>query len=1038
MKLTDEMFNELIPNLGITKLGETYLRDLRAKEAPSRRAGHGRGNVTLLYPSSLMGVCLQAESRTCEYPTLVTLHAKDQVIEIWDQPDEIQISYQKEGKTITRGYTADYLVIERSRVVLIECKTEEDLKKLEKEQPWMYKQFEGRWHCSPAEEAARRRGFIHVVRSQADFSPIEFQNLLYLEDYTLESTPDVPEAAAAIITKTVQKQPGILLSVLRLSCPDNCPKADFVDYTNTMIARGTIHIDMAAAPLSTPEEVRVFSSKEQVRAIHFLGKTPAYGAAQLIPTPTMAIGSELRWGERLLKIENIINDEVKFSSPEMPLGSLKFEDLQGLIALGEIAVPEAAGTGLFDRAYAELLSTPPKYLKIANERFRAIAPYVRGAASATEALSSTEDFVWIRSLGALVKRLNDCDEKDALEKFIVGELSSETIRTLKEYSPANHQTLRESLIQDLIRIIRTAPIFTPERFAGITISEKVSHLLEVAGENFKPVNRRLLLDAFRKELAPEPELQRSIRRWIADYQKAERERGYGFLGLIPQYDKCGNRKSHVPRSTATLLNEIFEKDFEDKNNISRAAFYRIFAAKCDELGVEKRSSKTVYKWLKSRISYESELRRIGPRGVYSAKPFSYTVPGLEPKSEFPWQRCHIDHTLLDIEVIIGFEDNEPITSRVWLSVLFDDCTSRVLALVVLLDPPSYRTCMLLLRECFNRWRRLPQIIVVDNGPDFNSIYFETLLASFAITKEQRPPHEPRYGSRIERFFGTTNTLWLHQVQGNTKLMKNVRQVTKGVSPKELAVWPYDEFKEQVEKFAYEIYDQRPGHNNSMSPKQCYDQGREGHGKRPSREINEKTFRFLVLPAPRRETAKVVRGRGVKLFGFYYQCLEIIESNMAGQKLPVRYDPFDISKIYVYCSGAWRECKCRLSQDLRNVSERRLRLASRLFGAQRRNAACSQAEYESQVGAFLVASRDRELELQTIRDSLQTGGTVYGKTSSKLVAFPKSSTSKSSESQSELPPTNSGTPPPAQQPPSSTPSTQDIPDADVDDDYNDEF
>ena len=50
------------------------------------------------------------------------------------------------------------------------------------------------------------------------------------------------------------------------------------------------------------------------------------------------------------------------------------------------------------------------------------------------------------------------------------------------------------------------------------------------------------------------------------------------------------------------------------------------------------------------------------------------------------------------------------------------------------DPPSYRSVMMVMRDCVRRHSRLPQIVVVDNGKEFSSVYFETLLAYFEITK----------------------------------------------------------------------------------------------------------------------------------------------------------------------------------------------------------------------------------------------------------------------------------------------------------------
>lgn len=56
---------------------------------------------------------------------------------------------------------------------------------------------------------------------------------------------------------------------------------------------------------------------------------------------------------------------------------------------------------------------------------------------------------------------------------------------------------------------------------------------------------------------------------------------------------------------------------------------------------------------------------------------------------------------------------------------------RLLAVVLTLDDqPSYRTCMLVLREMVSRFGRLPQTLVVDNGKEFHSTSFTALFSVY--------------------------------------------------------------------------------------------------------------------------------------------------------------------------------------------------------------------------------------------------------------------------------------------------------------------
>lgn len=70
-----------------------------------------------------------------------------------------------------------------------------------------------------------------------------------------------------------------------------------------------------------------------------------------------------------------------------------------------------------------------------------------------------------------------------------------------------------------------------------------------------------------------------------------------------------------------------------------------------------------------------------------------------------------------------------------MTLLTDAFSRRILAVYLTFDPPSYRSCMMVLRECVRRHARLPQIAVVDGGKEFQSTYFETLLARYECTNE---------------------------------------------------------------------------------------------------------------------------------------------------------------------------------------------------------------------------------------------------------------------------------------------------------------
>lgn len=280
---------------------------------------------------------------------------------------------------------------------------------------------------------------------------------------------------------------------------------------------------------------------------------------------------------------------------------------------------------------------------------------------------------------------------------------------------------------------------------------------------------------------------------------------------------------------------------------------------------------------------------------------------------------------MDIELVC------PITGenlgRPWASFLVDAYSRRILAVVVTFDPPSYRSVMMLLRECVRRHNRLPQTLVVDRGREFDNNYFRRLTAAFEITVKVRPPAKPRFGSVCERLFGIANKQFIHLLLGNTQIMTTVREVTKSVNPRNLAVWTLGDFTQWFSAWAYIFYDQQPHWTLKEVPVMAYARAVELTGKNRRMISHDETFRILTMPTTRKGTAKNVVDKGVKINNIYYRCRELRDREIESKQLPVRYDPFDISTAYVYIKRKWVRCLSEHYMTFRYCTERQLKIAS---------------------------------------------------------------------------------------------------------------
>jgi len=419
---------------------------------------------------------------------------------------------------------------------------------------------------------------------------------------------------------------------------------------------------------------------------------------------------------------------------------------------------------------------------------------------------------------------------------------------------------------------------------------------------------------------------RTLRRWVAQYRAAERELGSGYLGLLPRPPR-GNSKPKLPQETRDLMNEFIITDYENLKQKTRYASWIALKLACEQRGILVPSLKTFCLAVRSRPRFEQVAKRQGHRAAYGHEDFYWELEPTTPRhGDRPFEIAHIDHTELDIETVCSRTGR--VLGRPWLTLLTDAFSRRVLALYLTFDPPSYRSCMMVLRECVRRHARLPQIVVVDGGRDFQSVYFETLLARYECTKKTRPAAKPRFGSICERLFGTANTQFIHNLRGNTQITRLVRQVTQSVNPKGQAVWSFEELHRRLMEYAYEIYDVLHHPVLGQSPREAYETGIAETGQRIHRLIAyDREFLVHTLPTTRKGTAKVAPGRGVKIHHLYYWSDAFRSSAVEKQHVAVRYDPFDVGTAYAFVSKEWTECHSEYFAIFHGRSEKEIMLAT---------------------------------------------------------------------------------------------------------------
>ncbi len=457
---------------------------------------------------------------------------------------------------------------------------------------------------------------------------------------------------------------------------------------------------------------------------------------------------------------------------------------------------------------------------------------------------------------------------------------------------------------------------------------EVGLLSGMGPDQIAEANRRLkLIRAYQaREPLDENVSPRTVRHWLQRFRRAETLHGDGYRGLLPRFQSCGNRNRKLPEKTQALMSDIIAGDYETLKQKRKFHVYGALVRSCESEGTVAPSYKTFSVAVDRRLQGDLVLKRCGRRAAYQLAPPYLELHLTTPRhGEWPFHICHIDHTELDVEIVCSSTGRN--LGRPWLTIFLDAFSRRVLAFFLCFDPPSYRSCMMVLRECVRRHGRLPQILVVDGGKEFESVYFETLLARYECIKKTRPPAQPRFGSVCERLFGTSAQL-IYCLAGNTQVTKNVRQVTASVDPKKHAVWTLEFLHNRLCDWAYEFYDTTMHPALGQSPRDCFALGLERSGNRPHRQIPyDEEFRMMTLPTTTKGTALVNVGKGVKINRLHYWSSVFRDPAVERTSVPVRYDPYDAGTAFAYIGNRWVACYSEHFSSFHGRSEREMMIAA---------------------------------------------------------------------------------------------------------------
>lgn len=402
--------------------------------------------------------------------------------------------------------------------------------------------------------------------------------------------------------------------------------------------------------------------------------------------------------------------------------------------------------------------------------------------------------------------------------------------------------------------------------------------------------------------------KRSLRR----YRKLLRDSSGDPRSLFPKWNRSGNKLLRKPAAHYDLMHAVILNSQSDPNLSTNAnsylAYLSAFRTQFGGASEVPFAESTFYRHCFALARQQSSSAARGGRRMGNANAATIDPRHRGMLATRAFSIAHIDHWNVDLQLVVCTLDGQRITQRPWLTAMVDSYSGEVLGLWLTFRAPSREACSMVVRDCVRRHGRLPEMLVVDGGSEFDSVQFAAMLAEMRITRANRPPEDPRFGQEAERLFGGLKERFARGLPGFIEGVASARKVSGAFSASNRAELRLHELLEAMESYVFRGY--------NLSPKPGCLESRAG-----LRAQSDALFpfsgskvawntEFLIrtsVEAPR-ETYALSPGRGVRVLGRWYSGEGLVDYRGFKKDLKVRIDPFDHAVVYACIDGKWHVCR----------------------------------------------------------------------------------------------------------------------------------
>lgn len=406
----------------------------------------------------------------------------------------------------------------------------------------------------------------------------------------------------------------------------------------------------------------------------------------------------------------------------------------------------------------------------------------------------------------------------------------------------------------------------------------------------------------------EPPAWQSLIRKIREYESA----GHDTRALIPLNRQKGSPyQSRLSPEQDAKIEEAIDSVYLTRGQFSKGDVVNrvknLIAKENETRGsgithIPTPHDSTIYRRLQNVDDYLKTVAREGQRAA-DAK----FKPGLAgPKATRIGEVYEIDHHLIDVSMIdetTGF-----LLGRPWLTLVIDRYSRAIVGYYLSFLSPSWHSIAMALRHAiapkpglriytgnsYVIWDAFgkPELIVIDNGPDFRSIHLDEACSRLPTNVLRAPRKKPEYKGMIEGWFGRMTKRYAQKLPNTTR--SNPKALGDD-RPKVQRAITLQVFEEKFVEWVLCDYNRHINRKMKSNPETRWREGAMLHPPQLPKSIED--MNVLLMYVNRRR----LRRDGVQLNNILYNSNDVARIRAeCGENISVqvRYDRTNLNEIYI--------------------------------------------------------------------------------------------------------------------------------------------